>query len=97
MSLSRAFRVFWLGPDRPVEGGTVFVKPVKHKRFDLIRSTDVSGISGTGRVAEGIQFSDGAVVLRWLGERPSTVVWASLEDAMAIHGHDGATEAVFLD
>jgi hypothetical protein len=68
-----------------------------HRRFDLIRSADPSGISGVGRVAEGVMFSDGAVVLRWAGETPSTVVWASLEDAMKVHGHNGATQAVFLD
>lgn len=26
---------------------------------------------------------------------PSTVVWASMADAMAIHGHDGRTNPVF--
>lgn len=68
-----------------------------HRRFDLVRTVDVSGISGVGRVAEGVLYSDGTVVLHWVGEHPSTVVWRSLEDAMFIHGHGGATQAVFLD
>lgn len=62
------------------------------KRFVLRREVDVSGISGTGLVAEGVQFSDGTCVIRWCGERASTVVWPSLDDVIAIHGHGGATQ-----
>jgi hypothetical protein len=65
--------------------------------FHLLRHFDVSNISGTGIVAEGVQFTDGTVVIRWLGLRPSTVVWHSMEHAMAIHGHNGFTEVVWLD
>jgi hypothetical protein len=32
------------------------------------------------------------VVIRWRGERASTVMWPCIEDAEAVHGHDGATE-----
>jgi len=67
------------------------------RSFVLHRIEDISGVSGTGVVAEGVQFTDGTVVLRWLGERPSTVNWNSIEDAMKIHGHNGATEFVWLD
>lgn len=66
------------------------------KPFHLVRHEDISGISGTGVVAEGVQWSNGQVTLCWRGEHSSVAVWPSLEDAMAIHGHDGATEAVFL-
>jgi hypothetical protein len=38
------------------------------KRFRLVRDRDVSGVSGTGIVAEGTMFSDGTCVLRWLTE-----------------------------
>lgn len=68
-----------------------------HARFDLIRSKDVTGVSGTGKVAEGILFTDGTVVLRWLGETASTVCWSSLDDALRVHSHDGLTRAFFLD
>ena len=67
------------------------------RRFNLLRFVDVSGVSGTGLVAEGIEFTDGTVVIRWLGESPSTVVWASLSAAMAVHGHNGSTEIHWLD
>jgi hypothetical protein len=61
------------------------------RRFYLDRIRDISGVSGTGRVADGIVWADGTVTIRWLGDRPSTVNWDSLEDAIAIHGHSGAT------
>lgn len=64
--------------------------------FILLRSVDHTGVSGTGVVAHGVQFYDDTVVLRWLGEHASTVVWKSLDDALAIHGHGGATQVVWL-
>jgi hypothetical protein len=67
------------------------------RRFELHRDTDVSGISGTGVVAQGVLFTDGAVAIRWLGGRPSTVLWANIEDPIAIHGHGGHTRFVWLD
>jgi hypothetical protein len=71
--------------------------PTPPRLFRLYRRTDVTGVSGTGIVAEGVQFADGVVVLRWLGEHASTVIWASLDDALAIHGHDGATRVLWAD
>lgn len=62
------------------------------KRFRVRRHVDVSGVSGVGLVAEGIEFTDGTVVIRWLGSYPSTVVWPSLYAAIAVHGHNGSTE-----
>ena len=67
------------------------------RRFELHREHDVSGISGTGVVAEGLQFSDGRVVTRWLAEIAQTCVWDSVEDVAAIHGHGGATLIVWVD
>jgi hypothetical protein len=62
----------------------------------LHRDQDVTGVSGTGVVADGVEFDDGTVVIRWRGERPSTVVWEDLSAAEAVHGHVGATRFVFL-
>lgn len=68
------------------------------RNFELHRDTDVSGISGTGIVAEGVVWSDGAVSVRWIvGEHRSTVAWESVEAVEAIHGHQGATRIVWLD
>lgn len=70
------------------------------KRFVLQRNKDISGLSGTGVVAEGVQFSDGRVAVRW---RPSkhgsgnTASWDSVEELIAIHGHEGATVIRWVD
>ena len=66
--------------------------------FVLIRDEDVTGVSGTGTVAEGVQFVDGHVAMRWIVvEHRSVSVWQSIEDAIAVHGHNGATRVQWLD
>lgn len=69
------------------------------RRFTLERDEDVSGVSGTGTVAEGVEFTDGSVALVWnTGPHKSTVVWPrGIQSVVAIHGHDGKTRVVFLD
>lgn len=67
------------------------------RRFVLMRSVDVSGISGTGLVAWGVEFPDGKVVTRWNGLVAQTCVWDSIADVEAIHGHSGSTEIKWLD
>jgi hypothetical protein len=61
------------------------------KQFVLKRIEDESGVSGTGIVAEGIQFSNGKCVLAWMTELQSVAVYDSIEELEAIHGHDGKT------
>lgn len=67
------------------------------KRFSLVRNTDATGISGTGRVAEGVQFDDGSCVMRWLTHTRSTAFYASIEDLVKIHGHEGQTVVEWID
>ena len=68
------------------------------RRFILKRTVDHTGVSGTGTVAEGVQFSDGHVALRWcVGEHRSTVVWHNIESVIAVHGHNGATVVEWLE
>jgi len=65
------------------------------RSFDLVRDVDHSGKSGTGRVAEGFEFEDGTVAMRWRSNRASTNIYASIEDVIEVHGHGGATQVVF--
>lgn len=67
------------------------------RRFRLIRSEDISGVSGTGHVADGVQFEDGKVVTRWRAAIAQTCIWDSIEDVQAIHGHGGATVIEWID
>lgn len=64
--------------------------------FKLVREEDPTGISGTGLIAEGCQFSDGTCVLRWTTEHRSTAVYGSMEELEAIHGHGGSTRVVWV-
>lgn len=67
------------------------------RTFILERDEDVTGVSGTGTVAEGVEFTDGSVVLKWIvGEHRSTVHWSNMGDVEVIHGHDGRTRVVFI-
>ena len=66
------------------------------RAFTLERDADPTGVSGTGKIAEGIEFDDGRVALRWcVGEHRSTVTWDSIQSVQAIHGHDGKTRVVW--
>ena len=62
------------------------------KVFWLVRKEDESGISGTGRVAQGFVFDNGRVALTWLSDHPSVTVYDNLGEVRAIHGHEGKTE-----
>lgn len=66
-------------------------------RFRLIRTTDETGTSGTGHVADGVQFQDGTCVLRWRTRDSSTAVYRSHDALMRIHGHNGATACEWID
>lgn len=78
---------------------------MSHTRtFVLYRDTDVTGISGTGPVADGVVYPDGVTVMRWRdvagpnadrGVRPTIVVHESPESVEALHGHNGATRIVW--
>ncbi|MDX6237624.1 MAG: hypothetical protein QOG10_2439 [Kribbellaceae bacterium] len=68
-----------------------------HRRFWLDRQTDISGVSGIGEVAEGIQFTDGSIALRWISATPCTAVFDHLDQVAAVHGHGGVTTIRWLD
>lgn len=64
------------------------------KLFYLQRIEDESGISGTGRIAQGVIFDNGKVALTWLSEHPSVAMYDNIGDVRTIHGHEGKTEVV---
>lgn len=83
------------------------------RRFELHRYQDISGVSGVGVVADGVEFTEPHVVefpdgerrelpagwvrIIWRGEYSSCVLWPSFEHAEAVHGHGGATKFVRID
>lgn len=75
---------------------------IKMKRFRLLRYIDPHGVSGKGIVAEGVEFSDGMVALRWLGETASTNIYNSIDELETIHDHKNTdlpsgTRVVWID
>jgi len=67
------------------------------RRFMLIRVEDLTGVSGTGEVAEGTVFSSGLAVIHWLREPYAMGVYQTLEDVISVHGHEGRTQLQFID
>lgn len=69
------------------------------RRFRLKRNADLTGVSGEGYVCEGVEWWDGKVTMRWRveGSANSTGFYDSIEDVVAIHGHDGATVVEWAD
>lgn len=65
------------------------------RTFHLWRHEDASGVSGVGRVAEGVQFSDGRCAVRWMSQPASLSTYDCIEHVVAIHGHGGCTEIVW--
>ena len=64
------------------------------KIFYLNRTEDESGVSGTGRVAQGFIFDNGKVCVTWLSEHPSVTIYDNIGEVHAIHGHQGKTQVV---
>ncbi|MEA5577314.1 hypothetical protein [Anabaena sp. UHCC 0451] len=65
--------------------------------FKLVRNKDVTGISGTGIVAEGCYFQSfgGLAVMQWLTDAASTAWYiGGWEQIELIHGHKGKTQIV---
>jgi hypothetical protein len=75
-------------PDTDIQFGRPFV---------LVRDTDISGVSGTGVVANGIEFPDGHAAIHWTGSpHPTTTAHPDgMESVTAVHGHEGATRVVW--
>lgn len=70
-------------------------QPVPPRLFSLMRDRDETGISGTGKVAEGVLFGSGKCVLHWCTQTRSVAVYDSIADLIRIHGHNGATRVAF--
>jgi hypothetical protein len=65
--------------------------------FQLHRDEDSSGVSGTGIVAEGIEFTNRECVIHWLAKKSSMGIYATIDDVVTVHGHDGRTRVVWVE
>ena len=66
------------------------------KTFTFYRTEDISGVSGTGEVAEGVLFASGKVAISFYPCKPTfvsnVIVFSSMDDVIKVHGHDGKTQ-----
>jgi hypothetical protein len=69
------------------------------RRFIVRRDTDVSGVSGTGIVCEGVVFSDGHAAIHWIDSKYpwTTPIPEGVEGVLEVHGHNGKTRVVWVD
>lgn len=65
------------------------------RAFHLVRDDDETGISGTGVVAEGVEFSNGFCAMSWLTSQHRVAVYPNVKALEAIHGHNGRTRVVW--
>jgi hypothetical protein len=67
------------------------------RRFFLVRDIDESGCSGTGLVAQGLEFDSGRAVMEWLVPPCSINIFESVEELISVHGHSGKSRVQFVD
>lgn len=79
--------------------------PAEPRLFTMVRHRDETGVSGTGRVLDGVVFHNGMTVICWRSDvegrtgTPSLCFYPSFEAFRAIHidAHPGnITEVVWL-
>ncbi len=80
-----------------IPGGPPTAKKSTMRRFVLVRTEDATGTSGTGEVAEGVQFSNGQVVIHWLSQLEAINVYANAMVLTTLHGHEGRTTVRWED
>jgi len=69
------------------------------RRFYLKRLEDVSGVSGIGRVADGVEFENGLCAVSWKSEYPSVTIYQSITVVEKVHTHKGKdnTKLIWVD
>ena len=53
--------------------------------FQMVRNNDETGVSGTGVVADGIEFPNGMVSVCWRSKTPSVNVYRSFVEFKHVH------------
>lgn len=70
------------------------------RMFYIERKLDVTGISGVGRVLDGVVFHTGQVVVCWRSEHSSITVFPSWDafDAVHLRAHpENRAQIMFID
>lgn len=70
------------------------------RRFTILREADATGISGIGRVLDGVIFHTGQVVVCWRSAFGSITIFENWEafDAVHLRAHaENRARVIFLD
>lgn len=67
------------------------------KRFNFVRREDVSGVSGVGLVGEGVEFTNGKVVMCWRSSISSLSFFDNIKELELVHGHEGRATIEWID
>lgn len=67
------------------------------RTFVLQRNDDETGISGTGVVAEGVEFSTGWCALSWMTSAHSVGIYPNIKELERIRGHNGRAVVVWSE
>lgn len=86
-------RGFFGEPHSPLPGAP----RLQARRLSLLRTKDISGVSGTGEVAVGVRLPSGHIVIEWQTEFSSIGIYGSVDELLRVHGHDGATSLVWWE
>lgn len=88
-------------PDKPLrclknEGVFMMTEP---QRFFMNRLSDVTGVSGIGRVLNGVIMPSGKVVLEWKQPHQTIGIYDNFKQFLTIHveSHPDSNEVVFID
>lgn len=68
--------------------------PTHIEKFYIFRKKDISGISGTGIVAVGVEFPSGKIVIEWTSYQTSIGLYDNMTKFLEVHGHEGNTEII---
>lgn len=67
------------------------------RRFYLYRHEDPSGVSGTGKVAEGTEYLCGLCTLNFISPHGHVGTYINMRALTSVHGHGGKTEVIYVD
>lgn len=67
------------------------------RRFEIRTDMTLGALAHNCRIAQGCQFSDATVAVRWLNGPHRTILLDSIDDLIAAHCHDGRNHLLWLD
>lgn len=85
-------------PKKATDNGIPPPPAHKMRRFLVYRKEDESGVSGTGYIAEGVEWTDGSMELKWTTRhRLPGHGYPTVKEFLNLHGHEDRTTIIWID